>query len=293
MQPLDTLFRRAVLAACCVAPLAASADGAPYTLSGHVDLVSKYVLRGATTTYGTGPVGNALADAPESSRPALQWGADLAWNNGFYVGYWASMINYSYLQLGRSYADRTITDFQKDKSIENDLYGGYAGTLGDFSYDVGMTAYVYYNSTHSNAIETKLGAGYGPFKLNAQTLLQDTVWGNRGDTYWTLNYAADLPYAFRFTASLGYYSYKKEGKYFGTTDTLTNTACLPGEGFVVNGCYAGGTPVGGAFRHLIVGVTRPVGDTGFSWGLTGIVGGKTRFGIEQDDKLIASLSYGF
>jgi len=292
MQSIKTLTRFVLLAGCCALPLAASAEGGP-ELTGHVDLYSKYVLRGATTTYGTGPVGNTFADAPESNKAALQWGADLAWDNGFYVGYWASTINYSYRQLGKSYSDRTIADFRKDKSIENDFYGGYAGAVGDFSYDVGLTGYVYYNSTHANALETALAVGYGPVTLKAQTLLQDTVWGNQGDTYWTLNYSTDLPYDFSFNASLGYYTYKKEGKYLGSTDTLTNTACLPGEGFVVNGCYAGGTPVGSAFRHLVLGVSRPIGDTGLSWGLTGIIGGKTRFGYEQDNKLIANLSYGF
>jgi hypothetical protein len=57
----------------------AEADGP--TLTGHVDLVSRYILRGVTTSYGNSPqgLGNAGADAPESDRPALQWGLD--WNH--------------------------------------------------------------------------------------------------------------------------------------------------------------------------------------------------------------------
>jgi Bacterial protein of unknown function (Gcw_chp). len=223
----------------------------------------------------------------------LQWGADASWKNGFYAGYWASMINYSYSQLGKSYSDRSITDFQHDKSIENDLYGGYNGTLGDFTYTVGMTGYVYFHGEHSDALETKLAVGYGPFTLAAQTLLQDVVWGNSGDTYWTLNYTHALPYNINFTGSLGYYSYAKQGKYLGTTDTLTGTACAPGNSFVVNGCFPGEAPKGGAFRHLILGITQPIGQSGFSWGLTGIIGGDTRFGYKQDNKAVVNLSYGF
>ena len=53
-------------------------------LTGHVDVVSRYYLRGQTSTYGnTEPLGNALADAPESDHPALQWGADYVHDSGF------------------------------------------------------------------------------------------------------------------------------------------------------------------------------------------------------------------
>ena len=117
----------------------------PYTLSGHLDLASRYYLRGITTTYGNSvPLHNAGADAPESERPALQWGVDLAHESGFFLGYWGSTINYSYKQLGNSYSDPSVSDFQKDKSVENDIYVGYNGKItADLGYVVGLTGYVY------------------------------------------------------------------------------------------------------------------------------------------------------
>jgi uncharacterized protein (TIGR02001 family) len=264
----------------------------PYTLSGHIDLVSRYYLRGATKTYGNGaPLGNAGADAPESDKPALQWGADLVSSDGWYAGYWGSQVNYSYKQLGNSYADRTITDFQKSKSIENDFYGGYNGSVGDLGYTVGATYYYYINGKASNAAETKLGLSYGPVSLTAQTLLSDTVWGNKGDTYWSAVYSQPLPYDISFSANLGFYTYKKEGKYLGTSDTLAGTACASGEAFVVNGCFAGNAPTGSAFRHLILGVTQPIGSTPLTWGAQAIVAGKNRFGVSQSNKLLLTLSY--
>jgi uncharacterized protein (TIGR02001 family) len=266
----------------------------PPAFTGHIDLVSHYILRGITSTYGPGaPLGNTGGDAPEADKPVAQWGVD--WNDpsGVYLGYWGSMINYSYQQLGNSYSDRSITDFQKNKSVENDLYGGYNGKIGDFGYVVGMTGYVYINSTHSDALETKLGISYGDFALNAQTLLQDVVWGNKGDTYWTLNYTHTLPYDVNFTGSLGYYTYGKEGKYLGSTDTLTGTACGPNSGFAVNGCIAGNGPVGSAFRHLILGVTKTLGGSGVTLGLQAIIGGQNRFGVSQKNLVVGSLSYGF
>src|SRR5882724_12036354 len=118
----------------------------PPAFTGHIDLVSKYILRGASTTYGNAlpGLGNEFADAPESDQPVLQWGVDYVHPSGWYVGYWGSRINYSYKR--------------------------------------GITGYVYYNGKHANAFETKVGVGYKEFGLNAQTLLQDTVWGNKGDT---------------------------------------------------------------------------------------------------------------
>lgn len=273
----------------------------PYTLTGHIDLTSAYYLRGITDTYGNSKpgLGNKGADAPESDKPVLQWGADYSHESGFYLGYWASMINYSYKQLGDSYDEYattgavSITDFQRDKSIENDFYGGYVGKLGDWSYTLGMTGYYYLNGKHANASETKLGVAWKSLSFNAQTLLNDTVWGNRRDTYWTLNYSSPLPYDLNFTASLGWYTYGKEGKYLGTQDPATGTGCPAGAAFIVSGCVSGEAPVGGAFRHVILGLSRNIGSTGASWTVQGILGGENRFGVKQGNRLVGLVSQTF
>lgn len=271
------------------------ADAAPpYTLTGHIDLVSRYYLRGLTTTYGsTRPyLGPKAADAPESDKPALQWGTDFVHSSGFYVGYFGSQINYSYDALGKSYKDRSITKFQNQKSIENDLYGGYTGTVGDIGYTIGATYYYYIHGTASNAFETKLGLSYGPFVFTAQTLLKDTNWGNKGDTYWDLIFTQPLPYSLTFTTNLGFYSYDKEGKYLGTRDTSGLTTCNPGEIFNVSFCSAGKT-ISGGFRHLIFGISQPIPSTPLTWGLQGIIAGKNRFDVNQGDRVLVTLSAGF
>jgi hypothetical protein len=273
-----------------------------HTFTGHVDLVSAYYLQGATTTYGNVKpgLGNEGADAPESDKPVFQWGADYSNANGLYAGYWASMINYSYKRLGESYdyyaSGQSLPagfDFQEGKSVENDFYGGYNGTVGPVGYTVGMTAYYYINGKHADALQTKLALSYAGFTASAQTLLQDVVWGNTGDTYFLLNYSHELPYKLTATASLGAYRYTKEGKYLGTHDPLTGSACPAGTAFVVNGCFEGAAPVSSGYRHFILGVTQPIGDTGLSWGLQAIFGGVNRYGIRQDNRLAGSLSYGF
>lgn len=296
-MPLGAIYYAGAACAQDAASTTTAADppASPYTLTGHLDLVSRYVVRGVTSTYGNGtPLGNAGADAPESARPALQWGVDLAHGSGWSIGYWASMINYSYLQFGRSYSDRSITDFQKDRSIENDFYAAYGGKLvGDLGYTAGMTAYYYINGEHANALESKLGLSYGPLSFNAQTLLNDVVWGNKGDTYWTLVFTQPLSYGAAFTVTAGAYTYRKEGKYLGSTDTLTGTPCGPGAAFAINGCYAGNAPVGKAFRHLTLALTAPIPGTPATVGFQWILGGKNRFGVSQKNQFLTSLSVGF
>jgi hypothetical protein len=165
--------------------------------------------------------------------------------------------------------------------------------MGDFGYLLGLTGYYYINGTHSNAFETKLGVSYKDLSFNAQTLLQDVVWGNKGDTYWTLNYTHGLPFDLTFTSSLGYYTYTKEGKYNGTVDTLTNTPCAAGSSFATAGCAAGGAPSGSGFRHLILGISQPIAKSGVTWTIQEIIGGKNRFDVKQKNQLVGSLSYAF
>src|SRR6476660_662265 len=102
---LAALFSITAACGAFAADAPADAPAAPYTVTGHIDLVSRYYLRGATTTYGNAlpTLGNKVADAPESDRPALQGGLDFVHESGFYAGYFASSINYSYKQLGRSH----------------------------------------------------------------------------------------------------------------------------------------------------------------------------------------------
>lgn len=287
-----------LLAAAAMAAGAVHAEDAPAggaTFTGHIDLASKYILRGISTTYGPGTpgLGNGGADAPESDKAALQWGVDWVHPSGVYLGYWASQVNYSYERLGESWRDRGIVDFQHHKSVENDFYGGYNGKFGDLGYTAGLTGYFYINGKYSNAVETKLGLSYGQFSVAAQTLLKDVVWGNKGDTYWTLNYSQPLAWDITLNASLGYYTYHKEGRFLGSTDTLGGGRCAAGSSFIVNGCFAGGAPVSNGFRHLTVGFTQPIGKTGLTWGLQGLVGGDNRFGVKQNNRVVATLSYGF
>jgi len=76
--------------------------GTPYegTLTGNINVVSKYILRGITQTYGPKLAdGSKGTDGPEMDSPALQGGLDYVLKNGLYVGYWFSTLGYSYADL--------------------------------------------------------------------------------------------------------------------------------------------------------------------------------------------------
>lgn len=176
----------AVVLALAVAP-AANAG-----LTGHVDVVSKYILRGITMPASNGP---------EQDAPAIQGGVDYAADSGFYVGYWFSTLGYS--------ADPSSTR----NSTENDFYAGYNGKAGSLGYTVGATYYVYSPGKDFDGLETKLGLTYGDFGLTAQTALQDVKWANTGDTYWVASYTKALPKDFTFSGQLGVYTYTKNGDF--------------------------------------------------------------------------------
>jgi uncharacterized protein (TIGR02001 family) len=85
----------------------------PGTFTGNVAVTNDYVFRGFTQTQ---------------ENAAIQGGFDWDSGHGFYLGTWAS--NFQFGAPGEG-------------SVEWDVYGGYKGTLGKFTYDVGAIGYLY------------------------------------------------------------------------------------------------------------------------------------------------------
>ena len=119
---MDTRFASAAILAASL-PLtgtvlaqdaAAPAADAPYSVTGNVAIVSDYMFRGITQTWG---------------HPAIQGGGDLTLKNGFAAGFWASSIS------ERSYPGG---------AMELDLYGSYGANFNDdWSWRAGLYGYVY------------------------------------------------------------------------------------------------------------------------------------------------------
>lgn len=172
------------------------APSASAGLTGHIDILSKYVGRGITAPL-------------ESDGPAVQGGLDYTSADGWYAGYMFSTLSYSYAPISKPNA----------KSTEHDFIGGYNGKWGDFAYTLGVTGYYYDPGEDARALETKLGLTYNEFNVSVFTLLNDAALGNAGDTYWLGTYTKGLPKDFTFSGQLGFYSYCKQADNLNTSES--------------------------------------------------------------------------
>lgn len=108
---LNTLLASLLAAASAVH--ATDTATSPFALNANVSLVSQYVFRGISYSQ---------------ERPAMQGGFDLAHGSGLYLGVWGTSVS---------------DDALNDASGEIDVYGGYANTIGDFGYDIGLLQFIF------------------------------------------------------------------------------------------------------------------------------------------------------
>lgn len=196
-----------------------------------------------------------ITNAPENDDPSIQGGVDYAHDSGLYLGYWGSNLGYS--------------DPGEPNGFENDFYGGYAGSAGPVNYSIGLIKYIYINLDNFDGLEAVGTLGAGPVTLGFKYLTNDVGWGNQGDTYWTLGYKTALPADFSFAATLGYYTYEDSGKFIASSEEDS------------------------AFRHLDLNISHPIGNTGATAGLTYVIGGKDRNGVDQDNDVVLNITYAF
>lgn len=127
------------------------AEDEPISLSANAALVSDYRFRGIS-----------LSD----KDPAIQGGFDVSTSGGFYVGTWGSSIeNYG------------------GSELELDIYGGYATSLGNLDFDVGVIGYTYpgsHDTTYWEAYSSVGGtAGIVGWTLGAAYAFdQDSIGGD-------------------------------------------------------------------------------------------------------------------
>lgn len=103
--------------------MAADAPASPHTFTSNVALVSNYIFRGLTQTFG---------------KPAIQGGMDYAHSSGIYAGLWGSSIS------SQQYAGG---------NTEIDYYFGYNGSLGgDWGWTAGFYGYYYPGANYKNVL---------------------------------------------------------------------------------------------------------------------------------------------
>jgi uncharacterized protein (TIGR02001 family) len=202
-------FRTAIIAAALIGASvpALAADPAPFT--GNITLASDYKFRGFTQT---------------KFKPALQGGFDYTDKSGFYVGNWNSNV---------------AEKLYNGASLEMDVYGGYKGTAGSISYDLGAIYYAYPGSTGPK-IDNKeiyVGLGFGPVTAKlfysvddyfaTQALRKSMSPGasngsTEGTTYLDLTFTHDLGDGWGVNAHAGFLNLKN-GKVNGlVSNTVTD-----------------------------------------------------------------------
>lgn len=159
------------LAQAAAAPTPAE-PASPHTFTGNIGLFSQYVFRGLTQT---------------NREPAIQGGFDYSHASGPYIGLWGS--NISWLRDNGSY--------RAGGSAEIDIYGGYKGAVGDFTYDVGVLQYWYPGDAAAGFIkgdttELYVAGGWKWITLKYSNAVSKKVFGvrdARGTDYWDLSAA--------------------------------------------------------------------------------------------------------
>ena len=135
------------------------------TLTGNVALVTDYMFRGVTQTWG---------------HPAIQGGGDLTMKNGFAAGLWASSIS------ERSYPGG---------ALELDLYASYGANFNDdWSWRAGLYGYVYPGANIDRAKPPYASRSFNTLEVNAAL-----TW-----KWLTLKYSRSLTDYFAIDTEQGY-----------------------------------------------------------------------------------------
>jgi uncharacterized protein (TIGR02001 family) len=180
MKTLFTLFASSIA---LLHALPARADEAPSDpLSFNVGAVSEYRYRGISQSR---------------FKPALQGGVDYAAPSGFYVGAWASTIQW-------------IKDAGGDSRVEVDLYGGYKAEVANgLTLDVGLLQYVYPSNQlnpSANTLEVYGALSFGPVtaKYSHSTTNLFGFADSKGSGYLDVAANVDLGHGLTLTPHVGH-----------------------------------------------------------------------------------------
>lgn len=180
-------------------------------LAYNVGVVSDYRYRGISQS---------------ANGTALQGGLDYAHSSGFYVGAWASTIDWI-KEAGKAVA------VDAKGPLELDLYGGYKGSISkDLTYDVGYLRYEYVDNTYSkvSGANANTDEAYGALTYGVFTFKYSYAFSNlfgykdsAGSTYADLSATFDLGSGFTLVPHLGTQDIKGSGntQYSYTDYSLT------------------------------------------------------------------------
>ena len=198
VQPAQAEDAPAAPAAAASAP-----DAAPPAdpLSFNLGVTSDYRYRGISQTR---------------LKPALQGGADYAFDSGFYIGTWLSTIKW-------------IKDAGGDAPVEWDLYGGYKTEVAKgLTLDVGVLQYEYVNNKltpSANTFEIYGALTFGPVTAKYSNSLTN-LFGfadSKNSGYLDVSAAFDLGDGLNLTPHIGHQTVHHMGAASYTDYSLTLT----------------------------------------------------------------------
>ncbi len=173
--------------------LADDQDIIPGDFSTTVGFTSEYSFRGI---------------AQSNEGPALQGSIDWSHDSGFYAGVWASSVEFT------------------QASVETDIYAGYSGEIGGFTYDLGGIYYGYPGADASldyDFFEFAAAAGYD-FDVAAVSIAANyspNYFAGSGDALYTAGYVdvplPFLPFDTALNVNVGHQSISNEVR-FGITE---------------------------------------------------------------------------
>jgi uncharacterized protein (TIGR02001 family) len=157
-------------------------------ISFNVGVVSNYMWRGITQS---------------ANHAAVQGGIDFEHESGFFMGTWASTVDFRELVD----SDGNILD---RPSYEWDIYAGFGKEVGDFSYKASLTYFAYPDQNADNWNSSSLDVS-GTWKMLtaglAYTLTGEAPKGSpfrEGDLYYYGKVSFDLPMEITLSGTVGY-----------------------------------------------------------------------------------------
>ena len=164
---MNRVFRLIFGAVLLGTSLAASAGD----IAGNVTLTTDYRFRGISQNTG-------------NFSPAIQGGFDWSIDPGFYLGTWASNVNFD-AQGGGGLGGG---------AIETDVYGGFKSKINDdYSYDVGILYYGYPQDGAAHLGYTEYYASISAYGAQAKVNYSPNYFGGSDPFwYWQLNYGYEF-----------------------------------------------------------------------------------------------------
>ena len=165
-------------------------------ISANIGATSNYVWRGVTQT---------------DDAAAISGGLDYAHDSGFYLGTWASNVDFD--------------DDTDDTTAEVDFYGGFSNEVSGLGYDLGIIYYAYPGGDDLNFTEIYGSLSFGPATAGvAYTIDVEDDDAEDGHIYYYVSAGTEVAPTWSIGATIGYYDFEESDEYTHGQIDVTKSA---------------------------------------------------------------------